>query len=154
MRPVWLALALAVGGSAAGVAQERGLAVGLGATFVASDPVLAGIGPSLWVPLGDQMAVAVLGVAGWRDRSWVGRGELTLQFRFPSARPHGVGWYLEAGTACVTGPGGGGYLVVGAGVEAPLGRRGIFWAEIGAAGGARLATGFRTTLGRKRRTAA
>ena len=117
--------------------------LGVALVLVGSDPVYAGLGVSGGLHLGNELRAVGAMTVGGAGGEVVVRGDAELQF---VVDPFGRGrarLFAGAGLSGVTGPNGGGYLLVVAGIEgAPRARRG--WSvELGIGGGARLAVGYR-----------
>ncbi len=129
--------------------------VGVDLVGLASDPVFGGAGAVLGREISRDLTLVGRGMAGRQDGETVGRGELTLEFRFPEPNRRRPVPYLGVGVAGTTGPRSGPYLVATAGLDIPGSGRGRWALEAGVAGGVRAAVGYRYFLGgRKRRTAA
>ena len=139
--------AILLTGLAGRLAAQTVVEAGVAVVGVASDPGFGGVGPSVRMGLGREIGVIATGAIGRRGDRWVGRGELAVQYRFAESRSRRPTWYLAGGVAGVTGRAGGSYLLAGLGLELPMGGRTGFWAEGGAAGGARIVAGFRSRLG-------
>jgi hypothetical protein len=108
---------------------------------------MAGVEAGVGYRPGGQSRVALALAAGTEDRRAAARAQLTAQFLVtPAAR--GVGLYGGFGVAVAgrRGAPGRGYLAMLVGLEAAPGggaRRGGWYAELGLAGGARVAAGWR-----------
>lgn len=150
MRPsgTWGTLALAL--AAAPLSAQRGrVQVGVALAAVATDPIFAGLGPSIVAPLSSQIGLALTGTAGWRGSEPVGRLEVALRVEAPTSAEPRARWYLLGGVAAMTGRGAGEFVLLGLGFE--RGVRARWWGEAGLAGGVRLAVGRRYLLGRASR---
>ena len=144
-----------------------GLALATAATIAASAPlsaqrlsaVEAGAGAALTVARhtlsavevgagyrpGGQSRIAVALDAGSEHGELAARAQLTAQFLVtPAARRTGVYGGIGVAVAGRRRTAGRGYLALLLGLEAAPGRRGGWYAELGLAGGARVAAGWRS----------
>ncbi len=128
-------------------AQRPPSSVGIQATLVGSDPAFEGVGGTVVKALDRQLrltAGATVGRAGSETR---GRGELALEYLFdPATR----GWSprLAGGVAGVSGPRGGGYVLLEVGLEQRPRDRTGWRIDLGVGGGVRVAASFTWRLGR------
>jgi hypothetical protein len=120
---------------------------GAGAALILARHTMAGVEAGVGYRPGGQSRVALALAAGTEDGRAAGRAQLTAQFLVtPAAR--GAGLYGGFGVAIAgrRGTPGRGYLALLVGLEAAPGaaaRRGGWYAELGLAGGARVAAGWR-----------
>ncbi|MEO8449361.1 MAG: hypothetical protein ABI647_06205 [Gemmatimonadota bacterium] len=147
----WLAAFIALFGARPLAAQLPRRELGPVAMVVASEPVFAGLGVSGAFRLANEVRAVGTATMGGAGSHVVARGDAELQVVLD---PFGKGkarLFAGAGLSGVTGPDGGGFLLVSAGLEtAPRARRG--WSvELGIAGGARLAIAYRFRSGSKSR---
>lgn len=109
---------------------------------------LAGVELGAGYRPGGQSRVALAVGGGTEDGRAAARVQLTAQFLVTPAARRGAGLYGGIGVAVAVrrGAPGGGYLALLLGLEAAPGggaRRGGWYAELGLAGGARIAAGWR-----------
>ena len=140
-------LALAVLGAAPLPAQRlSAFEAGAGAALTAARHTLAAVEVGAGYRPGGQSRVALALDAGREDGRAAARAQVTAQFLVtPNAR-RGTGVYGGIGVA-VAGrqrTPGRAYLALLLGLEAAPGRRGGWYAELGLAGGARVAAGWRS----------
>jgi hypothetical protein len=120
-----------------------------GAALVLARHTMAGVEVGAGYRPGGQSRVALAVGAGSEDGRAAARAQLTAQFLVTPAARRGAGLYGGLGVAVAgrRGAPGGGYLALVVGLEAAPGgggtRRGGWYAELGLAGGARIAAGWR-----------
>ena len=119
-----------------------------GAAVVMARHTLAGVELGAGYRPGGQTRVALAMDVGTEDGRAAARAQLTAQFLVTPAARRGAGLYGGLGVAVAgrRGAHGGGYLALLIGLEAAPGggaRRGGWYAELGLAGGARVAAGWR-----------
>ena len=127
------------------------LEAGPGAALVMARHTMVGLEVGAGYRPGGQSRVAVAVAAGNEGGRAAARAQLTAQFLVTPAARRGAGLYGGLGVAVSgrRGSPGGGYLALLVGVEAAPGgggagaRRGGWYAELGLAGGARVAAGWR-----------
>ena len=145
----WLMAAAGVIGTAsdADAQPDRRVRLGIAVTTVASNPVFAGLGPTVSWAVSRQAELFGSVTVGRRGAFAVGRGEFGARVLNATPRVGRSAWYLFAGLAGVTGPRGGGFLVGGVGVE--TGNRSRWFGELGFGGGVRFSAGVRARLMRR-----
>jgi hypothetical protein len=122
---------------------------GAGGAVVLARHTMAGAEVGVGYRPAGQSRVALAVAAGTADGRAAARAQLTAQFLVTPAARRGAGLYGGLGVAVAgrRGSPGGGYLAVLVGLEAAPGRggagRGGWYAELGLAGGARVAAGWR-----------
>ncbi len=141
-------LALATLGASAPLSAQRFSAVeaGAGAALTVARHTLAAVEVGAGYRPGGQTRIAFALDAGPEDGQLAARAQLTAQFLVTPAARRGTGVYGGIGVA-VAGrrqTAGRGYLALLLGLEAAPGRRGGWYAELGLAGGARVAAGWRS----------
>jgi hypothetical protein len=129
------------------VEASAGAAVSVARHMMAGVEVGAGYRP------GGQSRVALALDMGTEHGRAAARAQLTAQFLVTPAARHGAGLYGGLGVAVAgrRGAPGSGYLALLVGLEAAPGggaRRGGWYAELGLAGGARVAAGWRSRWAR------
>ena len=94
---------------------------------------------------GTETRIAVALAGGSDDGHAAGRAQLTLQLLVNPTARNGMGLFAGLGAACSgrRGSAGKGWLAVLLGLEAAPGRRNSWYVELGLAGGARVAAGWR-----------
>jgi len=94
---------------------------------------------------GTETRIAVAFAGGSDDGHAAGRAQLTLQLLVNPTARNGMGLFAGLGAACSgrRGSAGKGWLAVLLGLEAAPGRRNSWYVELGLAGGARVAAGWR-----------
>src|SRR2546428_126240 len=93
-----------------------------------------------------RIKLQALAIAGGSDDGHpAGRAQLTLQLLVNPTARNGMGLFAGLGAACSArrGSAGKGWLAVLLGLEAAPGRRNSWYVELGLAGGARVAAGWR-----------
>jgi hypothetical protein len=119
---------------------------GVGAAVTVARHTMAGVEAGAGYRPGGQSRVALALGVGTEDGRAAARALLTAQFLVTPAARSGAGLYGGIGVAVAgrRGSPGGGYLALLVGLEAaPGARRGGWYAEVGLAGGARVAAGWR-----------
>lgn len=121
---------------------------GAGAAVTVARHTMAGVEVGAGYRPGGQSRVALAVDVGTEDGRAAVRALLTAQFLVTPAARRGAGLYGGIGIAVAgrRGAPGGGYLALLVGLEAAPGggaRRGGWYAELGLAGGARVAAGWR-----------
>ena len=119
---------------------------GAGAAAVVARHTLAAVELAAGYRPGGQTRIAFALDAGREDGQAAARAQLTAQFLVTPAARRGTGIYGGLGVA-VAGrrrTPGRGYLALLLGLEAAPGRRGGWYTEVGLAGGARIAAGWRS----------
>jgi len=121
---------------------------GTGAAVTVARHTMAGVDVGAGYRPGGQSRVALAIAMGSEDGRAAARAQLTAQFLVTPAARRGAGLYGGLGVAVTgrRGAHGGGYLALLVGLEAAPGggaRRGGWYAELGLAGGARVAAGWR-----------
>jgi len=119
---------------------------GVGAAVTVARHTTAGVEAGAGYRPGGQSRVALALGVGTEDGRAAARALLTAQFLVTPAARSGAGLYGGIGVAVAgrRGSPGGGYLALLVGLEAaPGARRGGWYAEVGLAGGARVAAGWR-----------
>lgn len=130
-------------------AQRRSVVeAGAGAAVTVARHTMAGVEVGAGYRPGGQSRVALAVDVGTEDGRAAARALLTAQFLVTPAARRGAGLYGGIGIAVAgrRGAPGGGYLALLVGLEAAPGggaRRGGWYAELGLAGGARVAAGWR-----------
>ena len=120
-----------------------------GAALILARRTMAGVEAGVGYRPGGQSRVALALAAGTEDGRAAGRAQVTAQFLVTPAARRGAGLYGGLGVAVAgrRGTPGRGYLALLVGLEAAPGggaaRRGGWYAELGLAGGARVAAGWR-----------
>ena len=117
-----------------------------GAALVVARHTMTGLEVGAGYRPGGQSRVALAFDMGREDGRAAARAQLTAQFLVTPAARRGVGLYGGLGVAIAgrRGARGGGYVALLLGLEAaPGARRGGWYAELGLAGGARVAAGWR-----------
>ena len=117
-----------------------------GAALAVARHTMAGVEVGAGYRPGGQSRVALAVDVGREDGRAAARAQLTAQFLVTPAARRGVGLYGGLGVAVAgrRGAHGGGYLALLLGLEAAPGAlRGGWYAELGLAGGARVAAGWR-----------
>jgi len=117
-----------------------------GAALAVARHTMAGLEVGAGYRPGGQSRVALAIAVGREAGRAAARAQLTAQFLVTPAARRGVGLYGGLGVAVAgrRGAHGGGYLALLLGLEAaPGARRGGWYAELGLAGGARVAAGWR-----------
>jgi len=119
-----------------------------GAAVAVARHTMAGVEVGAGYRPGGQSRVALAVDAGTEDGRAAARALLTAQFLVTPTARRGAGLYGGLGVAIAgrRGAHGGGYLALLVGLEAAPGggaRRGGWYAELGLAGGARIAAGWR-----------
>lgn len=141
-----LATVATIGVSAPLAAQRlRAVEAGAGAALTVARHTLAAVEVGAGYRPGGQTRIAFALDAGREDGELAARAQLTAQFLVTPAARRGTGVYGGLGVA-VAGrrrTPGHGYLALLLGLEAAPGRRGGWYVELGLAGGARLAAGWR-----------
>jgi len=143
-----VALALVTLGGGAPLSAQRLSAVeaGAGAALTVARHTLAAVEVGAGYRPGGQSRIAFAFDAGLEDKQMAARAQLTAQFLVTPAARRGTGVYGGIGVAIAgrRGTSGRGYLALLLGLEAAPGRRGGWYAELGLAGGARIAAGWRS----------
>ena len=118
---------------------------GLGAAAVAARHLFTGPELTLGYRPGGQARLALAAAAGAEDGRAAARAQIVAQFLLTPAARGGAGLYGGIGAAIVgrRGAPGAGYLAVVLGLERAPGRRNGWYAELGLAGGVRVAAGWR-----------
>jgi len=121
---------------------------GAGAAVTVARHTMTGVAVGAGYRPGGQSRVALALDVGSEDGRAAARALLTAQFLVTPAARSGAGLYGGIGVAVAgrRGSPGGGYLALLVGLEAAPGggaRRGGWYAEVGLAGGARVAAGWR-----------
>ena len=121
---------------------------GVGAAVTVARHTMTGVEVGAGYRPGGQSRVALAFAAGTEDGRAAARALLSAQFLVTPAARSGAGLYGGIGVAVAgrRGSPGGGYLALLVGLEAAPGggtRRGGWYAEVGLAGGARIAAGWR-----------
>jgi len=121
---------------------------GAGAAVTVARHTMAGVEVGAGYRPGGQSRVALALAVGTEDGRAAARALLTAQFLVTPAARSGAGLYGGIGVAVAgrRGSPGGGYLALLVGLEAAPGggaRRGGWYAEVGLAGGTRIAAGWR-----------
>ena len=121
---------------------------GAGMALAVARHTMAGVELGAGYRPGGQSRVALAVAAGTEDGRAAARAQLTAQFLVTPAARRGTGLYGGLGVAVAgrRGTAGGGYVALLVGLEAAPGggaRRGGWYAELGLAGGARVAAGWR-----------
>ncbi|MGE0438875.1 MAG: hypothetical protein AB7L66_00285 [Gemmatimonadales bacterium] len=147
-----LVLAALSSGARPVAAQAQKSTVGLAAVVAVSDPVAAGVGPTLWFPLGADAGLRTRALATRLGERWVGRFEGAVEYRVPVNRGARPRWYLAGGVAGNTGRGGGPFLLLAIGLD--FRRAAGPTVEAGVGGGARVAASFDVPVRGERRAAA
>jgi hypothetical protein len=119
-----------------------------GAAIAVARHTMAGVEVGAGYRPGGQSRVALAVDVGTEEGRAAGRAQLTAQFLVTPAARRGAGLYGGIGVAVAgrRGTPGRGYLALLLGLEAAPGggaRRGGWYAELGLAGGARVAAGWR-----------
>ena len=143
---VGLALATLGGGTPLSAQRLTAVEAGAGAAFTVARHTLAAVEVGAGYRPGGQTRIALALGAGSEDGQAAVRAQLTAQFLVTPVARRGTGVYGGIGVA-VAGrrrTPGRGYLALLLGLEAAPGRRGGWYAELGLAGGARLAAGWRS----------
>ena len=144
--PAVVALALAAPLLPLGAQRLSVMEASAGAAIVVARHTLAGVEIGAGYRPGGQTRLAFAVDAGSEDGRAAARAQLTAQFLVTPAVRRGAGLYGGIGVAVAGSRGtpGRGYLALLLGLEAaPGARRGGWYAELGLAGGARVAAGWR-----------
>jgi hypothetical protein len=144
---VALATVVTIGGGAPLSAQRlTAVEAGAGVALAVARHTLAAVEVGAGYRPGGQSRIAYALDAGREDGQMAARAQLTAQFLVTPAARRGTGVYGGIGVAIAgrRGTPGRGYLALLLGLEAAPGRRGGWYAELGLAGGARIAAGWRS----------
>lgn len=119
---------------------------GAGAALAVARHTMAGVEVGAGYRPGGQSRVALALGVGSEDGRAAARGQVTAQFLVTPTARRGAGLYGGIGVAVAgrRGTAGRGYLALLVGLEAAPARRSGWYAELGLAGGARVAAGWRS----------
>ena len=142
---VGLAL-VTLGGAPLSAQRLSAVEAGAGAALTVARHTLAAVEVGAGYRPGGQSRIAFAFDTGLEDKQMAARAQLTAQFLVTPAARRGTGVYGGIGVAIAgrRGTSGRGYLALLLGLEAAPGRRGGWYAELGLAGGARIAAGWRS----------
>lgn len=129
--------------SVAAAQDLRGYELGLAGVATWSSSTFAGGGLTGALRTGGRTRVVLGLFPGRHSGEFAGRGELSVQYLLTPDRMRGWSFYGLAGLAGVTGPRGGGDLMLGLGIESAPASRSGWMLEGGVGGGARILVGWR-----------